>query len=350
MKKLTDNKKSTSRIILQSLPIALAAIVFVIYATTFLPFSTTRMENSVALVECESYYQICADGKPAVWFKCLGDSCMPEGMSLNADSGVTTKRYVTCCWVNKYPLFTSCPGLLLTANGDSTAEKGIAAANSNLAAVIRKTAERLTEEISRLDRKIEETDYYMRVHNVNDDGYNVMADYAANIREQKAQAEALSAKLTAIAANKKAEMRLVAKYTLLYYSDTTGTITRTPCRIVTRTRTAPLLLLQTADCQKPDAATAIYMHQWLTPSPSAGDSIYTAAIPGCAQYGFTPEGKKPKVFAGCAKNGAGHDLPRLLAPDGSAVFSRGGQFAGISVNGKIIPPKYVGFGLKRLMP
>ena len=182
MKKLTDNKKSTLRIILQSLPIVLAAIVFVIYAATFLPFSTRQMENSVALVECESYYQICAGGKPVLWFKNLGDSCMPENMSIKAGQEVVTTKYSTCCWVNKYPLFPYCPGLLLTANKDSIAEKSIAAANKDMTNIIERTVRKLSAEIKQLNRKIEETDYYMKVHNVNDDGYNIMADYAKAIR------------------------------------------------------------------------------------------------------------------------------------------------------------------------
>ena len=350
MKKLTDKRKSTLRIILQSLPIALAAIVFVIYAATFIPFSTDRMERSVALIECESYYQICANGKPVIWFKCLGDNCLPEGMSTKADNDVTTKTYSTGCWVNKYPLVAACPGLLVTANGDSIAEKNIAVANRSMDNIIKKTAEKLSMTIKKLKRKIEETDYYMRVHNVSDDGYNIMAAYAEEIKKQETEAEEVEKRLNAMAKSKKAEIRLVTKYTLLYrYDDTTDSIVRTPCNILTLTKTAPLRLLQTADEELPDGFSAINMHKWFTPSPSEGDSIYAAALPGCTQYKYNPENAKPKVFKGCMLNKHRHNLPRLLTPDGSAVFSRNGQFAGISVNGRIIRPTYAGFGLKRLM-
>lgn len=251
MKKLTDNKKSILKIIIQSLPIVLAAIVFVIYAATFLPFSTRQMENSVALVECESYYQICAGGKPVLWFKNLGDSCMPENMSIKAGQEVVTTKYSTCCWVNKYPLFPYCPGLLLTANKDSIAEKSIAAANKDMASIIERTVRKLSAEIKQLNRKIEETDYYMKVHNVNDDGYNIMADYAKAIRQQKEAAEALCAKLKSIAKSKRVEMRLVTKYTLLCNDETTDSIERTPCRIITTKKHRPCACCRQQTRQNP---------------------------------------------------------------------------------------------------
>ena len=50
MKRLTDKKKAL-RMTLQSLPIALAAIVFIIYGATFMPSSIRKMERSVALIE-----------------------------------------------------------------------------------------------------------------------------------------------------------------------------------------------------------------------------------------------------------------------------------------------------------
>ena len=232
---------------LQSLPVTLAAIVFIMYASTFAPRSAGEMERSIALVESVSYYQICAGGKPVVWFKSLGDSCTPEGMTLKADTAATTKRYATGCWVNKYPLFPSCPGLLLTANADSTAWENVAAANKDIRRTLAKAAKRIDGTINQLKRKIEETDYYMKVHNVNDDGYNIMAVLAEDIKRQKAEAEKLAATLKTAAESGQAEIRIVTRHTLIYRDDTAERPVRKPCVTLTKTMTSPVTLLQTAD-------------------------------------------------------------------------------------------------------
>ena len=180
MKRLTD-KKTIRKRILQSLPIALAAIVVVIYGLSFLPRSAVRMERSVALVEGVTYYELRADGRPVAWFKRLGDSLTLDGLSLKADSSVMTRFYATGCWVDRYPFVPSCRGTLLVANGDSADAGRLSAAGGRLRTVLRREAARLAVAAERLGRVTEEIDYYMRVHNVNDDGFNVMAAYSEEV-------------------------------------------------------------------------------------------------------------------------------------------------------------------------
>ena len=128
--------KLTYKKVLQSLPVALAAIAVVIYALSFLPRSAERMRRAVALVERVSYYRVCADGKPVAWFRELGDSLRPVGLSPSADSTVVTVSHVTAAWVDKYPFIPSCPGLLLVANADSMAHKRLSAAGGNVRPVL----------------------------------------------------------------------------------------------------------------------------------------------------------------------------------------------------------------------
>lgn len=144
-------------------------------------------------------------------------------------------------------------------------------------------------------------------------------------------------------------VELVEKYTLLT-ADTAGGVARTACVWLTADKTSPFMLLQTVDKRKPDGASAVYLHQWLTPVADAGDSVVVASYPGCALYGFSPAGAKAQTFKGAAAGKARHALPPLLAPDGSLVFSSGGQLEGVSVDGRIVRPSSFGFGLKRLLP
>ena len=348
MKKSID-KKTIFRKIMQSLPAASAAIAFVIYGTTFLPFSADRMKSSVALRESVSYYEILSGGKPLVYCRCLGDSCLPEGLSPTAGQEVMTKSYATACWVNRYPLFPSCPGLLMTAVNDSAEVKAETLANRDIRQTIKRTADRLAERLKNLENSADETNYYLSVHNVNDDGYNVMAEYSEQIKEKISTAAAMLTTLRSIQDKSQTEIRRVSRHTLLYINASGDTV-RTACRMLTPDHGQPLRLMQTADKEKPDGASAIYLHTWLSPVPDAGDTVFVASITGCSLHGNTAPAVTPKVFAGTATGCCGHDLPPLLAPDGSPVFSRWGIPAGISFGGIIINPAETGFALKRLLP
>lgn len=346
MRRLTD-KKPTSRILLQSLPITVAAIAFVIYGASMLPWPAERMVRSVTVIERVSYYRICADGRPAIWFRSLGDSCMPAGLSDKAGPEVTTKTYTAGCWVNRYPLFPSCGGLILTANGGSSGAGRTAPASVRLHDIVRKKACETAEELRRLERREEEAGYYMRVHNVNDDGYNVMAAYTAELERRKDNGRRVLKALRRATSARRLTMQQVTVYTMLH-TDSAGNVTRKVCRAMTRDGRQPFRLLQTADGKMAPEAAALYLHCWLTPQTEAGDSIVAASIPGMQLYGFRPAGARAEVYEGAATSNAGHDLPPLLVTDGSPIFTTGGRLAGFSLAGRIVKPDFFGFALKKL--
>lgn len=347
-RRLTD-VLTMKKILLISLPAVPVAIFFIAYLLTLRPFSVKRMAACTALVECKSHYELLADGKPVACFKTLGDSLAPECLSLNTDSTVTTCTYTTAIWVNRWPLLPSCAGLMLTANGDSTVEKRLVLANKTMPDIIRKAIGNTTESISQLGRMQEEADYYMAIHNVNDDGYNVMAEFDENLKERREKAERLLAALEGAAKGKRLAMRLVTEYTLIR-RDTAGHTVRTACRLMTADRTKPLRLLQTADRQMPDGASAVHLNVWPMPGFETGDSLVIASYAGCNAYGYSPTAAKTQAFKGAARGNGQHDVPPMLAPDGSPVFTERGRFAGISIHGRIEKAADAGFGLKHLMP
>lgn len=346
MKRLTD-KKTIRKRILQSLPIALAAIVVVIYGLSFLPRSAVRMERSVALVEGVTYYELRADGRPVAWFKRLGDSLTLDGLSLKADSSVMTRFYATGCWVDRYPFVPSCRGTLLVANGDSADAGRLSAAGGRLRTVLRREAARLASAAERLGRVTEEIDYYMRVHNVNDDGFNVMSAYSEEVKAARLRTDSLSAALARLGSAGRLDVVRRTKYAVLL-GDTADGVRRVECNVLTADGRKPFRLLQTADRRTPEGASSLYLHQWLTPSPAAGDSLVVASVPGCTLYGFNPAEARAAVFAGTARGAMRHDVPPLLAPDGSPVFTGDGRLAGFSLRGSIVKPSFFGFGFERL--
>lgn len=348
MKRLTD-RNTKIKIALQSLPVALAAIVFLLYFTTFQSLPTERMKRSTALIEHVSYYEIYAGGKAVARFKALGDGGMPGDLCPAGDTAAVNRRFTTGCFVNKYPMFPLCRGRILTINPDSVVGAGLAVANKNIHDIIKEKTALIEKRIAWISKTQEELDYYLRIHNVNDDGYNVMADYAEHLKRLGRQSAALVAALKAAVGERRVEIKHVCKYTLLY-NDTAGIARRLTCNVVSKGGRSPFLLLQTADRTMPVGASALYMHQWLAPHPKTGESVIVSSFPGCASYGFKFGGASARTFGGTLDGKRRHGIPPLLAPDGSPVFSADGRTVGISCGGIVVPASAFGFGFKHLLP
>lgn len=348
MKKSIDKQRLIKKT-LQLLPIVSAAAVLALYAATFMPLSEERIKRCAALTEHVSYYEICSGGQALARFAYIDDGLQEPKITLPQDSSAVSRRMTTGCFVNKYPLLPSCHGLILTVNPDSMAGRRLARMNGEAAVFVRKHIGRLEKRMERLGREQENLDYYLRIHNVNDDGYNVMADLAARRKAAMGHTGKVLAALKKVEKGGRITIRLIRKYTLLY-TDSSGVMRRTACRFVSKDDGLPFCLLQTADRKTPQHATAIYLHQWLMPSPESADGIISAAIPCCNDTGIMQGRVEAQLFEGVMRDGTRHDLPPLLAPDGCALFTTGGRPVGISLDGRLIKPSAFGFAFKNLMP
>lgn len=346
MRRLTDNRRII-KLILQSLPAVLVAIALVMYGLTFLPRSVERMGRSVALIEYVSYYEIDAAGKPMAWFKAFGDSLLLEEMSLKVDTTVMNRQYINGVWVNKYGFIPSCRGLVLTTFPDSMECERLALANKNVSVLLQKTADNMKKGIERIDSETDETEYFLSIHNVNDDGYNIIAEYSAGLKDRKEKVENILSVLKGLTAKTGLSVRMIKKYTLLY-RDTSGTVRRIACNVLTKDGHGPFCLLQIIGKKTPDGVKPVYLHNWFSPSVCKGEAVIIAAYPGCMESRFTPETSQSKTFSSTADSEMHHNIPPLISPDGSPIYTERGFFIGINYKGAIVKPDCFGFGLKKL--
>ena len=132
------------------------------------------------------------------------------------------------------------------------------------------------------------------------DAVAFMAEFDENLKERREKAARLLAALKSAAKEKRLAMRLVTEYTLIR-RDTAGHTVRTACRLMTADRTKPLRLLQTADRQMPDGASAVHLNVWPMPGFETGDSLIIASYAGCNAYGYSPTAAKTQAFKGAAR-------------------------------------------------
>ncbi len=347
MRKSIDRKKIIRRT-LQSLPISLAAIVVVMYGLSFVPSSTDDMAKSVAVVERRSFYEISQGGKAVAWFREIGDSIEPQGLSASKDSEATQKATVCGFWVNRYPLLPSCRGRMIIAATTDKSLPLLSKADKEAQALVAKGINTLERKAKRLTKKADELKYYLSVHNVSDQGYNAMAAYEDKVAMAKNEADKLVATLRQAQEKGQLKIRHKVEYALIY-KDEDGKVRRKVCRDITAKGGTPFRVIQTEDEEKPEGAVALYPHYRMMPTPKVGDTIMAAAYPAMSQVGFSLGTAKATVFPGTIGHGRRHDMPRMFAPDGAPVFSQRGFFIGISLQGGVATATELGFGLNKLL-
>lgn len=147
-----------------------------------LPLSRDEVAVSAVAVSQESYYQLEADGKPAVYFSDYIDSSFVSG-AVNKDSIHVRHLLQLGYWVNRYAVVPSCFGRIVT--GWSMKPSAIVRLGSKeVRRLLLHALARMNTELGGLQTERNELGYYLRVHSVQDYGYNKIADYHAAVVHQ----------------------------------------------------------------------------------------------------------------------------------------------------------------------
>lgn len=327
------NKNRIRKTVL-SLPLAAVAIAFFMSAATLLPFSGNGIAGTAALVEQSYGYSMEADGKPVAYFRETGDSLSLQGIS-PADSGKAVTTVLTeGCWVNDMPLMSSCRGRILVPDCSPHADSMVLIINSRIRECIEKEIGRQHRILKTAAAKAAELDYYLSVHNVQDDGFNSMAEYAVRIRAEKEKAERLVIILENALKARHTVIRRNTAYNLIVSRKGKKTL-RTACHRTAEEYSHGFITIQTEDKKTPSGVSAIYINGIIRQHAAAGDTVLAAGICGTGTRGFIPEKAVTMISGGRVKDNGRHDMPRLLVPDGAPVFSRYGFFLGISKDGTV---------------
>lgn len=323
---------------MQSLPVVILAAIAFISLPSALPESNKGMEESVALIECREQYEITRGGK--VVAVCSGidsDStlCMVKE---KADSDTEQKALVCGAWINRYSFMPSCGGRIFTVNPFYGKGDMVALANKCIGEVLQKTTERMQETLKMDKTKQTELDYYLDTHNVSDEGYNTMAEYAEENKRRRNTLERSIELLEKLGDGKGVRVRKRTFYALLYPNGGKK-MARMTCCIdpkESKRHDRGTVVLRTTDGFMPESCNSVYPFCLIDMSPERGDSVQVAAVFGLSlRNDVNKTAVKPNVFRGVATSKASHDIPELLAPDGSPVFSSKGFFVGISYKGRI---------------
>ncbi len=337
MRRLT--KKQATKILLRSLPVAILAAIAFFAMPSILPESYDNMKRSVAMIECKEYYEITSNGKVVAYCNGINADTTLNIVSSKKGIAIERKAMVCGCWINKYSFISSCRGRILATNPFTKAYDPLSTVNNNIKDVIAKTITKLEKAVANNNHREEELNYYLNTHNVKDEGYNTIAEYAETNKNGKENHYNSIKILQSLQQKGDIKIRRNTSYTLIYRA-TNNKTSRVSCApLLAETSKAPkgTIVLQTQNEFMPYDAVSIYRFDIFNLAPESGDSITIAAI-----FGLTEKStedavhQKPNIFKGVALSPNKHDIPSLLAPEGAPIFNSRGFFIGINSRGGIV--------------
>lgn len=297
-------------------------------AWRFVPSDAEDIRRSTVIVGETSWNEIEVDGKPLIFFDEVQSDSTLTGVSMVRDS-VMHRTFSTGFWANRWFLLPSCEGKLITIVRPRT-EILAQYADADLLRLCRKAIKRRQQAAK---RQISELDYYMRVHSVQDYGYQALATLNARVnRELTETTRALH--LIDSLGNGKHSLRATTRheYAAVYRSKE-GKIVRTRLQLVATDEARDVALMQTYNGKMPKGVAAVTLLPWDTHDER---SVVAAGFPTIGEQGIECDTVSPRIIPGDVRQNGEHNLPKLLASDGTPVFSTKGWFVGIVSGDTII--------------
>jgi hypothetical protein len=285
--------------------IPVLVIVLILGGYSYLPLSREQMKHTVAKVERKYYYVLTANNKDVLYFGGVDSDSTFTDASLQKEH-VMKKSIHTGCWVNKFQFIPSCEGRVMAQFQNDRSDGILKMTDRSLPEIIKKECDKLTRMMKDLKRTRTNMQYYLRVHNATDAGFNIISRYAAEIDEERDSTNKLLDAITITAKGKTLRIKYISEYSIIY-SDDSMKQKKVPCRML-KEKNGEFRFLQTYDATTPDGAKALYFHLWLTWHIS-------------------------KLSSGKI---APNDVPEALADDGAPIFTKFGSFIGIRHKGEVL--------------
>lgn len=230
--KIFGKEISKKKLVLLALITLLAVIMAGVVWWRMRPLSNEEVSATDAVVEREDCYMLCTDRDTLLVFSAMeGDSLM-EGVSLSADSVARRVTRVPAQWVNRVPVIPSCHGrLMLCATDTSDICK---AGATKIRHLLSAQSKYIDQCLATIAEQQEQTDYYLRTHNVTEMGFDVVARMHSHLTYVADSLKRISDRIASIGPNEALKMTYHARY-FAYVASDSDTI-RTECVAVDRLR------------------------------------------------------------------------------------------------------------------
>ena len=309
-----------------SLVAAVLLVGALVYAVMCCFSSQRQMRNSVVVVQSNLWYTVGTGADKVVYFaEVAPDSTFAKAATSPTDL-LKTPHLTSGFWVNRLALLPSCSGRVVAAMPHGTADKGKLPTDVNT--MVQKTLGKLLAQEKQLKREVKETNYYMKVHGMQDEGYTAVLAYAYKLKTRLAEVQKVSKRLAVLHKEKQLRVLRHTRYALLFDGKSIAT------KCLSEDQQWGLCLLQTTNESKPWRANALSALPW---GMSAAGEVRVASVPGLGLDPLATVKDSAAVWAACVEADSCLRMHAALGQAGSPVFSAWGRFVGVYNGAGIVP-------------
>ena len=308
---------------------AIVLVALTVYVLMCCFSSQRQMRNSVVVVQSNVWYSVGTGANKVVYFaQSLHDSTFLAPCT-TPKALIETPHFTSGFWANKLALLPTSSGRVVTAIPDVAAYKDTLP--SDAITMTQKTLTKLTTQTKQLKREIKETDYYIKVHGMQDEGYTAVVAYAHKLKMRLTEVQKVVKRLTALRKKKQLRVLRHTRYAVHFDGKTL------PAKCLREDLQWGLCLLQTIDGETPWRASTISALPW---GMSATGDVRVASVPGLGLEPLDTVKNNAAVWVANVEAGANLRMHTTLGQPGSPVFSAWGRFVGM-YNGRGIVPRHI---------
>ena len=175
---------------------------------------------------------------------------------------------------------------------------------------------------------MKETNYYIKVHGMQDEGYTAVLAYAHKLKTRLAEVQKVSKRLALLRKEKQLRVLRHTRYALLFDGKNIA------AKCLHEEQQWGLCLLQTTNERKPWRANALSALPW---GMSATGEVRVASVPGLGLDPLATVKDSAAVWAASVQRDSSLRMHAALGQAGSPVFSAWGRFVGVYNGAGIVP-------------
>lgn len=297
--------------------ILLAIILFTCYVLSHIFLSNKKIKESVCRIERLRHYALLIDGKERIYFQKINQEGDFIGYSTSPKEIEKERTLGIGFWVNRYPLIPSCNGLLITSFTSEDANTSFS--SKDIYNLINRNKNIIKREKEILQHHLSETDYYLKVHSVSDEGYNNIARYHTN--EKKRANTLLEVEKILNETNKSSKIEIKPIITYKGIVESKSIILEEHYKDTAK----ELYVLQTQNKETPSNTYAISILPW---KEILSPIVFAATYMGWYESDIASRKDTCSIVPGKILRNSSHNFPHYLVGIGSPIFNRHGIFIG----------------------
>ena len=213
---------------------------------------------SVVKIDCKRHYVLDDMNGHNLFFAFINADSLMEGLTWDKENTINNETVSDGFWINSNWFYHSCKGKILSAVSDTT---DIKINKMSAKSIVDREIEYLKKENKAISQKQSELKYYLKVHGVQDEGYDIVAKYATKMHRYK---DSINKEITILKDIQKAgsiKIYVKDKYIATYKNRNNQTVKQV-CYLIRKSSDNRIQLLQNCNNTTPHNVNTVNVMPW----------------------------------------------------------------------------------------